>query len=275
MTDGKVDSDTAEVVMVEDYSPKSTAFVGGTKEYKDVIKAAGAKYNGRLSVGAGWIASKDASKKVVAALKKAGAVLRTTTKAQLNASVDVADAKADSDGDVDDTPVADTKADAKGKAAKAAPAKADAKAEAKPKAAKAPKPKAAPAKAAAKADTKSAAKAADRLSFTANKQKLVATKTEHGNFVIDDDIVVEKRGRSVVAVGVENGEGEVDMLSNDQVELCNAKGVKYDKERVSATVADDDAESEDEDDAESDESEAKDEESDKDESSAESDADDE
>lgn len=41
-----------------DYSEKSIAVIGDTKEIKDQLKALGGRFNGKLSCGAGWIFSK-------------------------------------------------------------------------------------------------------------------------------------------------------------------------------------------------------------------------
>lgn len=47
-----------------DYSEKSFAIVGNTKEIKSQLKKLGGKYNPKLKCGAGWIFSKRREEKV-------------------------------------------------------------------------------------------------------------------------------------------------------------------------------------------------------------------
>ena len=51
-------------VQIIDYSEKAIAVIGDTKEIKEELKAAGGRFNPRLSCGAGWIFSKKAMEKV-------------------------------------------------------------------------------------------------------------------------------------------------------------------------------------------------------------------
>lgn len=51
-------------VQIIDYSEKAIAVIGDTKEIKEELKAAGGRFNQRLSCGAGWIFSKKAMEKV-------------------------------------------------------------------------------------------------------------------------------------------------------------------------------------------------------------------
>lgn len=51
-------------VQIIDYSEKAIAVIGDTKEIKEELKAAGGRFNPRLSCGAGWIFSKKSMEKV-------------------------------------------------------------------------------------------------------------------------------------------------------------------------------------------------------------------
>lgn len=54
-----------------DYSEKAVAITGDTKAYKNELKAAGGRFNAKLSCGAGWIFSKKAVKALEAIMAKA------------------------------------------------------------------------------------------------------------------------------------------------------------------------------------------------------------
>ena len=54
-----------------DYSEKAVAITGDTKAYKSELKAAGGRFNAKLSCGAGWIFSKKAIKTLEAIMAKA------------------------------------------------------------------------------------------------------------------------------------------------------------------------------------------------------------
>lgn len=54
-----------------DYSEKAIAVTGDTKDFKAELKAAGGRFNARLSCGAGWIFSKKAVKALEAIMAKA------------------------------------------------------------------------------------------------------------------------------------------------------------------------------------------------------------
>lgn len=54
-----------------DYSEKAVAVTGDTKAYKNELKAAGGRFNAKLSCGAGWIFSKKAVKALEAIMAKA------------------------------------------------------------------------------------------------------------------------------------------------------------------------------------------------------------
>ena len=45
-------------MQVVDYSDKSVVVIGNTKDYKDDLKALGGTYNGKLTVGPGWVFGK-------------------------------------------------------------------------------------------------------------------------------------------------------------------------------------------------------------------------
>lgn len=61
-----------------DYSEKSIAVIGDTKEIKDQLKTLGGRFNGKLSCGAGWIFSKKTEGKVKELLQ-CGTVERTAS----------------------------------------------------------------------------------------------------------------------------------------------------------------------------------------------------
>lgn len=54
-----------------DYSEKAIAVIGDTKDFKAELKAAGGRFNAKLSCGAGWIFSKKAIKALEAIMAKA------------------------------------------------------------------------------------------------------------------------------------------------------------------------------------------------------------
>lgn len=58
-------------VQIVDYSEKAFAVIGDTKPVKEVLKAAGGKFNPHLKCGAGWIFSKKRMQEVTAALQAA------------------------------------------------------------------------------------------------------------------------------------------------------------------------------------------------------------
>jgi hypothetical protein len=51
-------------VSIQDYSAYSFVVFGDTKIHKDKLKELGGKYNGKLSVGPGWVFSLDKKDKV-------------------------------------------------------------------------------------------------------------------------------------------------------------------------------------------------------------------
>lgn len=53
---------------VYDYSDKSNAIIGDTKRIKDKLKEAGCLFNGRLSIGPGWIINKLSYERVISLL---------------------------------------------------------------------------------------------------------------------------------------------------------------------------------------------------------------
>jgi len=55
---------SSTVITIKDYSAYSFVVFGDTKIHKDKLKELGGKYNGKLSVGPGWVFSLDKKDKV-------------------------------------------------------------------------------------------------------------------------------------------------------------------------------------------------------------------
>jgi hypothetical protein len=55
---------SSSVITIKDYSAYSFVVFGDTKIHKDKLKELGGKYNGKLSVGPGWVFSLDKKDKV-------------------------------------------------------------------------------------------------------------------------------------------------------------------------------------------------------------------
>lgn len=55
---------SSTVITIKDYSTLSFVVFGDTKIHKDKLKELGGKYNGKLSVGPGWIFSLDKREKI-------------------------------------------------------------------------------------------------------------------------------------------------------------------------------------------------------------------
>lgn len=62
------------MITFHDYSEKAFALTGDTKEIKDTLKAANARFNPYLSVGKGWIFSKSRQKAILDRIQQAGIV---------------------------------------------------------------------------------------------------------------------------------------------------------------------------------------------------------